>query len=539
MSNKNKPNKSSDIDRKALEERYYNWVRSFYPVDEFEIQNEKGEPIKFTRNNPSAFNEKAKEYLIYFANKKVNSEGKLEVAATIWAFLEKKQFNFLVNWDSQGKGYGKAIYRNVQKILEILQIEDREDYYVTVAHQPEHKFLQYMRIQDLIDYAKQEPNGENAKELLDRCVKNKYFIGLNQINSIVEYIRTSGIDDAIIVNSLNENGFPVRVQDINEDAFEQFRNFKLLGIKATSMHKTIMQSESFTALSLITDIDKKDFTFEFRKIIQDLKRDVAEKRENNGYITSDLDEYGEVEHIVLNWYNTSLMFKNLIESVQKTVKTGLISRLNDFDKDRYYKKIAEDPKTFKTIKVLSESMPLNKDDYISIYMKMLNRNYTLEEFQDYVGEYDIFDIGIIEEANFEISQNSYYPDPKNNWMDDRYNSRMCITRKRREIDIRKIKMDPKEIRTMIKDEVIKRGDAKRKKIKTDMTGRDDDGNIIKVNNLKDWLFGVPGTPGNLKIRYSDRKILLPPQTPLEAVNLIEKIIQSRFYDVPNGVGEGR
>ena len=123
MSNKNKPNKSSDIDRKALEERYYNWVRSFYPVDEFEIQNEKGEPIKFTRNNPSAFNEKAKEYLIYFANKKVNSEGKLEVAATIWAFLEKKQFNFLVNWDSQGKGYGKAIYRNVQKILEILQIE--------------------------------------------------------------------------------------------------------------------------------------------------------------------------------------------------------------------------------------------------------------------------------------------------------------------------------------------------------------------------------------------------------------------------------
>ena len=233
------------------------------------------------------------------------------------------------------------------------------------------------------------------------------------------------------------------------------------------------------------------------------------------------------------------MFKNLIESVQKTVKTGLISRLNDFDKDRYYKKIAEDPKTFKTIKVLSESMPLNKDDYISIYMKMLNRNYTLEEFQDYVGEYDIFDRGIIEEANFEISQNSYYPDPKNNWMDDRYNMQMFGIHKRREIDIRRIKKDPKEIRALIKDEIVKRGDAKKKKIKTDMTGRTEDGKTIIVDNLKDWLFGVPGASGNLKIRGSSQKIFLPPQTPSEAVSLIEDIIQSRFYGAPNGVGEGR
>lgn len=401
------------------------------------------------------------------------------------------------------------------------------------------KELEDMRIQDLMDYTKQEHNEENAKELLDRCAKNKYFIGLNQINSIVEYIRASGIDNAVIVDSLNENGFPVSVQDIKEDAFEQFRNFKLLGLKATSMHETIMQAESFTALSLITDIDKKDFTFEFRKIIQDLKRDVAEKRENNGYIPRDLDEYGEVEYIVLNWHNTSFMLKNLMQNVQNTVKSGLILRLNDFDKTSYYKKIAGDNETFKTIRVLAESMTLSKDDYISIYMKMLNRNYTLEEFQDFAENFNFFDREVMEEANFEISQNSYYPDPKNNWMDDRYNSRMCITRKRREIDIRKIKMDPKEIRTMIKDEVIKRGDVKRKKIKTDMTGRDDDGNIIKVDNLKDWLFGVPGTPGNLKIRYSDRKILLPPQTPLEAVNLIEEILNNRFYDTPNGVGEGR
>ncbi len=558
MSNENEPNKTSEIDRKELEERYYNWVRSFYPVDEFEIQNEKGEPIKFTRWRPIAFDETEKEHLIYFADKKVDPEGKLEVAATIWAFLEEKKFNFLV--DSERKGYGKAIYKNVQKILEILQIEDREDYYVTVAHQSEHEFLQYMKTQDLIDYTKQEPNEENAKKLLDKFAKHKFFIDLNQINCIIEYMRASGINDTAIVNSLNENGFLVKVENpndlinwiysaennsyikfknIDENALKKFKDFKLLGLKATSMHKTIMRSESFTPLSLITDIDKKDVTLEFRKVIQDLQTYVVEQRENNGYIPPDLDEYGEVEHIVLNWNNTSLVLKNLMESVQETVKSGLISRLNDFDKPRSYKILAKEPKTVKTMQVLAESMPLNKDDYISMYMKMLNRNYTLEEFQDCVKQHNIFDRGVIEEANFEISQNSYYPDPKNNWIDDGYNKKLNVAHQRREIDIRKISKDPKELRAIIKDEIVKKGDAKRKKIKTDMTGRTEDGKTIIVDNLKDWLFGVPGAPGNLRIKVSSKKIVLPPQTPPEAVNLIEKIVNNRFYGAPNGVGEGR
>lgn len=66
-----------------------------------------------------------------------------------------------------------------------------------------------------------------------------------------------------------------------------------------------------------------------------------------------------------------------------------------------------------------------------------------------------------------------------------------------------------------------------------MTGKDKDGKPIVVDNLKDWLFGVPGAHGNLQMMGS-AAVTLPPQTPEFAVNLIENAFKDIEY--PNSDG---
>ena len=401
-----------------------------------------------------------------------------------------------------------------------------------------------MRTQELIEYTQKEPDENNAKELLHTFSQDKYFMNLEDINSIIEYARASGINDEEIVHNLNENGFLVdffehyftnRERSMKEEeAIKRFKSFGLSGLKATSMHKMIMQTKSFRGLSLIKDIDKKDCTLEFRRIIKELQADTAEQRENGGYINPDVEKYGEAVYVILNYHNSLLMLKNLIEDIQETIKNGLISLIEDFDPSRRYMEMRREPETVKTMRILSESMTLDKDDYIKMYMRMLNRNYTLKEFQECVEHYNIFDREVIEEANFEISQNSYYPYPVNNWM---HNRKLNKQHQRREINIRLGNKEPEEIITIIKDAIITDGKAKNRKIKTTMMGMTEDGDIINVDNLNDWLFGVPDANGNIIIEGS--KIYLPPQTPPEAVTLIEKIVKTRVWGAPNGVGEGR
>lgn len=67
-----------------------------------------------------------------------------------------------------------------------------------------------------------------------------------------------------------------------------------------------------------------------------------------------------------------------------------------------------------------------------------------------------------------------------------------------------------------------------------MTGRDKKGKPIVVDNLKDWLFGVPGAHGNLQMEGSST-VILPPQTPDFAVRLIE----DTFRDIEYPNSEGR
>lgn len=524
----------SQEDKDAFIAQYTEWVKTFYPVDEFEIQDENGSTINFVRSNPLPFHENEKKHLIYFLKENGSNAEKSKAPATIWAFLEDKKFNFLVDWDSMGKGYGKVIYRNAQKILEILGIEDRENYSITVAHQPEHAFLQHMRTKDLLADTAKEPNISTAQNLLKKFIQHPYFVNLKDVNSIIEYAKKSGISDDEIAKSLNENGFLIKTHTISDNDLETFKNFNICGLRATNMHRTIMESKSFTPLLLLTNVDKNDVTMEFKRIIDDLQKDVENKKAKGAFIPSDLSEYGAIMHILLNWHNVPVMFQNLDNNIQTGIKKLVISTLDYFNEEHSYSGIMGASKTAKTIKNLAHAIPLDKDDYINIYMKMLNRNYTLNEFQEFVSYYVVLDPKVEEEGNLEIAQNSYYPSPKQFWQDD---SNLDKHHKMRRIHMpQKAPKAPKTIRDIIKKEILKKGIAQKKKIKTDMTGVTEDGKIIQVDNLKDWLFGVPGAHGNLKITNSGKVLLLPPQTPLEAVRLIEDTVQEKFHSAPGGDG---
>ena len=54
-----------------------------------------------------------------------------------------------------------------------------------------------------------------------------------------------------------------------------------------------------------------------------------------------------------------------------------------------------------------------------------------------------------------------------------------------------------------------------------MTGIGKDGKPFTVDNLKDWMFGVPGVRGNLQMKGISQ-ITFPPQTPQFAVELVEQ-----------------
>ena len=61
-----------------------------------------------------------------------------------------------------------------------------------------------------------------------------------------------------------------------------------------------------------------------------------------------------------------------------------------------------------------------------------------------------------------------------------------------------------------------------------MTGIGKDGKPFVVDNLKDWLFGVPGTHGNLQM-LGTVAVTLPPQTPKFAVELVEQALKDLEY----------
>lgn len=522
--------------------KYNDWVHTFYPVDEFEIEDDDRRKIKFHRWNPIAFDEKEKEHLIYFADEENTLKDERKIIATIWVFLDRKQFNFIVddgigNIDFDGKRikYGSTIYKNVQKILETLGIEDRQDYYVTVAHQSDHSFLQHMRRKELLENVETVQNEEKARDILNKFANFPYELDLKDINNIIECAQKVGIAPEEISKALNANGLLIQTKSLEEGELERFRKFEIPELQVSKLHKMIMETCDFKPILLIKDPNQEELTLEFRKVFEQLKEDAETGRKRN----ADISEYGEIIYMILNWKNVPLMIQNLNPEVQQYIKKLSISSLDYFRENGVGRNIENDYKTMKVVDTLAKSMPpLNKDDYINIYLKMLNCNHTLSDFKKVARNRKWFDKGIEQEACFEISQEDYYPYPKYDWkrnLDKYVNEKY----KKKSISTKKLsKKGQKKIREIIKSEILKDGTANRKRIRTDMAGKTKDGKIIQVDNLNDWLFGVPGAFGNLYVSVDGSEILLPPQTPTEVVNLIENIVKNKAQDFP-GNGEGR
>ena len=166
---------------------------------------------------------------------------------------------------------------------------------------------------------------------------------------------------------------------------------------------------------------------------------------------------------------------------------------------------------------------MDKDAYIALYQKALNRNYDLDEFDHIVRHF--IDDEQRKIARQEISQNVYYPSPKGNWQ------KSCSWEENHRIS--KIEIPQRvskkgKVRDRLKQEILRQGTARETKIKTDMTGIGKDGKPFVVDNLKDWLFGVPGTHGNLQM-LGTVAVTLPPQTPKFAVELVEQALKDLEY----------
>ena len=132
-------------DRKLQE--YYEKIRKIYPVDTFEIE-ENGKKLNFYREHylldlVDEETELNVNFLTYNLYEKEWGDRDSEIA-TISINKSSKRFHFSVwyNEKYEGKGYAKAIYLNVRKILETLGIKDIEQYEITT---PVDKVTEHMK----------------------------------------------------------------------------------------------------------------------------------------------------------------------------------------------------------------------------------------------------------------------------------------------------------------------------------------------------------------------------------------------------------
>ena len=217
-------------------------------------------------------------------------------------------------------------------------------------------------------------------------------------------------------------------------------------------------------------------------------------------------------------------------NIQAIVKKGAINKFGELDPDheRQWRDHDINYGSLQTFKMLKESELMDKDAYIALYQKALNRNYNLREFDNaidgFISEEDR------KEAREEILKNAYYPSPYGNCQKSSIKGKQHRISK---IAIPKKVAKTDNARNVLKQEILKQGIAKRTKIRTDMTGRDRAGKPIVVDNLKDWLFGVPGAAGNLQMEGIST-VTLPPQTPEFAVKLIEDTFRDIEYPNTDG-----
>lgn len=525
---------------------YYDWLKSIYPLESFELQGKDEEILHFYHG----FNTKSldnKHFLSYFLRddeyaKYFEEEKKLRLQGEEMPEDEKKEykfkgfisidknkkyFNFGIEWDYQGHGYGKTIYDNIPCILEMLGIEDKEQYELRVYGNPNHDFFKKIDTKRLVVKTNSEPNTENALQIIEKFAKYPNTMKFSELNSIIEYALISNVPMEEIAKAINDNGFNIYYSTVNsipyfeEKDFEKFKSFGITGIKATCMHHHFMKRRNFGFMKLLDSVDMQDATLEFKRVFEEVKAEHEKRKAEGGYISPHLEEFGELEHIILDWDYLGLLLKNVNPEIQAVVKRQAVSKFDEFDPEHYHSwGFQLDYESAATFAMLRDAGLMDKDTYIELYQKALNRNYNLEEFSSVVDRFIDSEEGKL--AKQEISQNVYYPSPKGNWQRNRnYGKDHRISK----VEIPQKISKKGKIRDALKQEILKQGIAIKAKIKTDMTGIGKDGKPFVVDNLKDWLFGVPGAHGNLQMMGTSA-VTFPPQTPKFAIDLIEQTFKN-------------
>lgn len=534
---------------------YYDQMDSIYPVKSFEIQDKNGEILTFYLDRPYigespsfSFSLKDAEYQKAFEQQKrldllgVERDEENDISETFEskAFIdinkEEKWVNFGVEWQHMRNGYGRAIYDNYLHILEILGIPDKEQYQLRIYGNPDHDFFKRMQTEELVAKASDDPNKEKASQLLAEFSQYPHTMKFSELNTIIQYAITSNISTTKIAEAINDNGFNIFYTTINstpyfeKEDFEQFKSFGITGLKPTSMHHHFMRNKDFGFIKLLDDIDMQDATKEFRKVFEEVKTQHEKEKNDGSYTYQTIEKYGVAENIVLNWDHFGLLLKHVDPNIQAIVKKGAINKFGEFDPEHenQWRGHDIDYSSLQTFRMLRDAGLMDKDAYIALYQKALNRNYDLKEFDKAISSF------VSEEekakAKEEILRNAFYPSPKGNWQKSSIKGKQ---HKISRITIPKEVAKTGSVRTLLKQEILKQGTAKKTKIRTDMTGRNNDGKPIVVDNLKDWLFGVPGAHGNLQMEGAST-VILPPQTPNFAVNLIENTFRDIEY--PNSDG---
>lgn len=181
MSKETKKTKMTKEELAKAWKEYYNWLQSIYPLESFELQGKDEEILHFYHGfnsrkldgeNFLCYYLMDDEYVKYLNERKAlhlqgeevpeDKRKKYVSKAFININKNKKYFNFGVEWDYQGHGYGKAIYDNISHIFEMFGIEDKEQYELRIYGNPNHDFFKRINTQRLFAKTNSDPNTENV-----------------------------------------------------------------------------------------------------------------------------------------------------------------------------------------------------------------------------------------------------------------------------------------------------------------------------------------------------------------------------------------
>lgn len=439
--------------------------------------------------------------------------------------MDRKIFDFMFDWDFQFKGHGTTIYNNYLDILNMLGIEDADQYELRINNNPNHDFFKRMQSKKLIARVAEEANFQKALNVLEDFANHPYKLRIHELNAIIKYALNSGIHVSTIASAINRNGFNISYNTVNgifflkKEDMDEFKAFNISGLSPLSCIRHFTDEHNFAFMEMLGDVNKDETLLAFEKIKEYAFARYEKRKVDNLYPLVHFDKYGILGHFILDWDRFGLFVKYLTEDIKNQVKELAINMFEDFDPNHYYRMPFDlDSESTHVIRVLKDADFLNKDTYIRLYQKAMNRNYTFDDFNGILSYY--IDHEEHSKAYKEISENIFCPSPKNGWQKvPIYGYRIP------KLAIPENLSKKPNIRQLIKTEVINQGIAKETKIMTDMIGKTTDGKVIQVDNVKDWLFGVPGIHGNMQM-MGTTGIAFPPQTPNIVLEIVQKALDN-------------